>query len=77
MAEKLKRERGGNAVHRHGRGWAKGKVVGNRCSAPISKTTLRRTALNRFTEQRTAEEGRRRPDRFSETPSSRSSRDSS
>lgn len=33
-------------------------MVGNRCSAPISKTTLRRTALNRFTERRTAEEGR-------------------
>lgn len=44
-------------------------MVGNRCSAPISKTTLRRTALNRFTEQRTVE--RTVADRFSETPSRR------
>lgn len=69
MAEKLKRH-GTRCIDTGGGGGGRrGKVVGNRCSAPISKTTLRRTALNRFTERRTGEEGRGRPDRFSETPS--------
>lgn len=68
MAEKLRGGEGTRCIDTAGDG-RRGKVVGNRCSAPISKTTLRRTALNRFTEQRTAEREWRPAIDFLETPS--------